>query len=86
MAIGAQLRQYAGRRLTRRIYRSVPWIGGAVALVAVGRAMRRKGMIGGAVDTMLDFTPFVGVAKNLAEAARGRDFIPDRSAASRASR
>jgi hypothetical protein len=43
-------------------------------------------MIGGAVDTMLDFTPFVGVAKNLAEAARGRDFIPDRSAASPPSR
>jgi hypothetical protein len=26
----------------------------------------------------LDFIPFVGGAKNLAEAARGRDFIRDR--------
>ena len=79
MGIRHQLSQYAQRRMTRRLYRSVPWIGGFIALVTIGRAMRRKGFVGGAVDTVLDFIPFVGAAKNMAEVTRGRDFIPDRS-------
>ena len=83
MSMGTQLRQYAGRRMTRRLYRSVPWIGGALALLTLGRAMRRKGILGGTVDTALDFIPFVGMAKNLAEVGRGRDFIPDRLKAPR---
>jgi hypothetical protein len=82
MGIGNQLSQYAQRRMTRRLYRSVPWIGGFIALVTIGRAIRRKGFLGGAADTVLDFIPFVGAAKNMAEATRGRDFIPDRAPAS----
>jgi hypothetical protein len=78
MGIGRQLRQYAGRRITRRLYRSMPWIGGMLALVTLGQAVRRKGLIGGTVNTALDFIPFVGGVKNLAEAGRGRDFIPDK--------
>jgi hypothetical protein len=64
--------------MTRRLYRAVPWIGGLFALVTLGRAVRRKGFFGGTADTLLDFVPFVGAAKNMAEAGRGRDFIPDR--------
>jgi hypothetical protein len=78
MGVTKQLNQYATRRLTRRLYRSMPWIGGALALLTLGRAVRRKGLLGGTVHTILDFVPFVGVAKNLAEAARGRDFIRDK--------
>jgi hypothetical protein len=78
MAMSKQLSRYAGRKLTRRLTRAVPWIGGAIALVTLGSAIRRKGFVGGTVHTALDFIPFVGGAKNLAEAARGRDFIPDR--------
>src|SRR5688572_24468856 len=78
MPITRQVSQYASRRLTRRLYRSMPWIGGLVALVTIGRAIRRKGFLGGTIDTALDFIPFVGGAKNMAEAARGRDFIRDR--------
>jgi len=29
MAIGTRIRQYAGRRLARRLSRSIPWIGGS---------------------------------------------------------
>jgi hypothetical protein len=83
MGIRNQLSQYAQRRMTRRLYRSVPWIGGFIALVTIGRAMRRKGFLGGAVDTVLDFIPFVGAAKNMAEISRGRDFIPDRATPAR---
>jgi hypothetical protein len=78
MAITTQLTQYAGRRLTRRLYRSMPWIGGLLALATIGSAIRRKGIVGGTIDTALDFTPFVGGAKNLVEAGRGRDFIRDK--------
>jgi hypothetical protein len=50
--------------------------------------MRRKGFFRGALDTGLNALPFVGAAKNVAEIARGRDFIADRhrSAAGRPSR
>jgi hypothetical protein len=75
-----QLRQYATRRATKRLYRAMPWVGGLVALATVGAAIRRKGLLGGTVNTVLDFIPFVGGAKNLAEAARGRDFIKDKPA------
>ena len=51
---------------------------GFVALVTVGQAIRRKGALGGSVDTALDFIPWVGGVKNAAEAVRGRDFIRDR--------
>ena len=73
-----QLSRYAGRKMTRRLARAVPWVGAAVALVALGSAIRRKGFVGGTVHTALDSIPFVGGAKNLVEFARGRDFIPDR--------
>ena len=77
--VARQVRQYAGRKLTRRLVRAVPWLGGVVALVTVGAAIRRKGFLGGTVDTALDMIPFVGGAKNLVEAGRGRDFIRDKA-------
>jgi hypothetical protein len=83
MAATKLLRQYATRTATRRLTRAIPWIGGAIALVTLGSAIRRKGFLGGTVHTGLDFIPFVGAAKNLAEAVRGRDFIPDRPAVGR---
>jgi hypothetical protein len=78
MTMTRQLQQYAGRRLARRLFRAAPWIGSVVAIATLGAAIRRKGLLGGTVDTALDFIPFLGGAKNLAEAARGRDFIRDK--------
>jgi hypothetical protein len=59
----------------------MPWIGGVVAVAAVGTAIRRKGLFGGTLDTALDATPVIGAVKNAFEAIRGRDFIKDRSVA-----
>jgi hypothetical protein len=73
-----QLKQHASRRITRRLYRSMPLIGSVVAIATLGLAMRRKGALRGIADTVLDFIPFVGGAKNLAEIRRGRDFFPDK--------
>ena len=73
-----QLRWYAGRRVTRRLVRAVPWIGGIIALATLRSAIRRKGFVGGSLHTALDMIPYVGSVKNLAEAGRGRDFIRDK--------
>ena len=78
MGMGRQIGQFATRRATRRLIRAIPWLGAAIALVTLGSAIRRKGWVGGALDTALDFTPVVGTMKNMAEVGRGRDFIRDR--------
>ncbi|MEO5739642.1 MAG: hypothetical protein ABIS29_03500 [Vicinamibacterales bacterium] len=73
-----QIQQFAARRTTRKLTRAVPWLGAVVALLTLGSAIRRKGWVGGALDTVLDFTPVVGSMKNMCEVGRGRDFIRDR--------
>jgi hypothetical protein len=72
------LKRYGTRKLTQRISRSIPWVGAVVAIAALSGAIRRKGLFGGVVHTALDAIPFVGAAKNIIEAGRGRDFISDR--------
>jgi hypothetical protein len=79
MGITRQIGQYGQRKIARRMLRSAPWLGAVVALATLGATMRRKGAVGGVVDTALDFVPFVGGLKNAAEAMRGRDFIRDRT-------
>jgi hypothetical protein len=79
MGVGRQIQQYAARRVTRKLTRAVPWLGAVIALATLGAAIRRKGWLGGTVDTALDFTPVVGTIKNMAEVGRGRDFIRDRA-------
>ena len=78
MSFSKQLMQYGQRRATRKLFRAAPWIGGLVALATLGAAIRRKGAVRGTLDTTLDFIPFVGAVKNIAEAVRGRDLIADR--------
>jgi hypothetical protein len=80
MSTSQQVTQFATRRLARRLSRSVPFVGSLIAAFTLAGAIRRKGVLGGAVDTLLDFTPFVGAVKNVMEVRRGRDFIRDRTA------
>ena len=70
--------KYGQRRLLSRATRSVPWIGTALALLTIGSAIRRKGILRGTLDCALNATPFVGAIKNTAEIVRGRDFFADR--------
>jgi hypothetical protein len=81
MAIQQQALKYGQRRLMRRVGRSLPWIGTAVALFTIGSAIRRKGLFGGTLDSAINAIPFVGGMKNAAEVVRGRDFIRDRAKA-----
>jgi hypothetical protein len=81
MGVPKQVAQYASGRLIRRLVRSTPWLGAAVAIATIGTAMRRKGAFGGVIDTALDATPGLGAVKNVFEAIRGRDFIRDKTIA-----
>jgi len=78
MGMTKQLVQYGRAKVTKRLIRAAPWIGGIFALATLGSAISRKGVLRGALDTVLDFIPVVGGVKNAAEVARGRDLIPDR--------
>ena len=78
MTMRGQAVQYAQRRITRKLMRAIPFLGAVVALATLGAAIRRKGLVGGSLDTALDFIPGVGGVKNAAEIVRGRDLIADR--------
>ncbi len=78
MATSEKVVRWGGARLSRRVSRSVPLIGTAIALATVAATMKRKGVFRGIMETGLNAIPFVGAAKNTVELVRGRDFIPDR--------
>jgi hypothetical protein len=64
-----------------RVQRLIPWVGVAIAVLAFASAVRRKGLVGGTLDTALNAMPVVGTLKSVAERVRGREFIRDRSLA-----
>ena len=70
--------RYGKKRLARKMMRAIPYLGGLVAIITVGTAVRRKGLVRGVAHSALDAVPFVGSIKNAAEAVRGRDFFRDR--------
>jgi hypothetical protein len=78
MGIGQKLTRWGGARLSRRLRRSIPVLGTAIAVATIVSTVRRKGVVGGSLDTGLNATPFVGALKNAVEIFRGRDFFPDR--------
>jgi hypothetical protein len=78
MANSRPITTYAGKKLARRLSRSIPYIGAVIALATLTSAIRRKGFVRGLIHSGLDAIPFVGGAKNVAEVVRGRDFLPDR--------
>lgn len=80
MSMSHRLARWGGARLSRRLGRSLPWIGGLVALGTIAATVRRKGLVGGTFDTGLNAIPLVGAAKNVIEVARRKDFFPDRPA------
>ena len=78
MTMTNRLTRWGGARLSRRVSRSIPILGAAIAAATIVATIRRKGVISGALDTGLNALPGVGAAKNVIEIARGRDFFPDR--------
>ena len=69
--------QAGSARVAVKAAKTIPIIGTAVAISLVGYEIRKKGLIKGLVNTALDATPFVGVAKNAIELVTG-DWLPDK--------
>ena len=69
--------RWAALKIVRRVGKAIPFIGGLVAVGFLAHAVKRKGMVGGVVDTTLDAIPFVGLVKNGIEIFTD-DLIPDR--------
>ncbi len=69
-----------GWRLARRVAKSIPYAGTAMAIGLVGYDIKSKGMVGGIINSGLDAIPLVGTAKNVVEFFTG-DLIPDKTAA-----
>ena len=78
MTVQQQARRIGQRRLSRSFSRALPWIGTAIALIALSSRIRRKGVVRGTADTALNALPVVGTLKNLTEMVRGREFFPDK--------
>jgi hypothetical protein len=72
-----RLARWGGARLSRRLARSIPFVGALVAVATLRSTIQRKGFVGGLADTGLNSVPFVGAAKNAVELVRQRDFFPD---------
>jgi hypothetical protein len=76
MAMSRRTRSVA-LTLVRRVGKSIPVVGTLVAIGFLAYSVRRKGVVGGVVDTTLDAIPFVGLVKNTVEFFTD-DLIPDR--------
>lgn len=75
---GSAAGRWAGLRVARRAGRSVPLIGAAVTVYLLRETIRRKGFVGGLLDTGLNALPIVGALKSGLEVFRNRDFFPDK--------
>ena len=75
--ITRKLAHAGGWQIAKRIAKTIPFGGTAVAVLLVGTDIRNKGVFPGLVNSGIDAIPFVGLAKNAVELFRG-DFIPDK--------
>jgi hypothetical protein len=82
VALG-KVTRWGGARLSRRLVRSIPFLGAVVVFATVASTVRRKGAFGGLADTGLNAIPYIGALKNLVEFVRGEDFFPDRRRSAR---
>lgn len=69
-----------GWQVAKRVAKTIPFGGTAVAIALVGTDIKNKGVIKGIVNSGIDAIPVIGLAKNAVELVRG-DFIPDKKKA-----
>lgn len=63
--------------VAKRVAKSLPYIGTAMAIGMVGFDIKKKGVVKGILNSGLDAIPFVGTGKNVIEYFTG-DFFPDK--------
>ena len=64
-------------RLAKKLIKPLPVVGTVLALGLAGLAIKKKGLLRGAIHVGLDATPVLGTAKNVVEIFTG-DLIPDK--------
>lgn len=67
-----------GWSIAKRVAKSIPYVGSAMAIGLVGYDIKRKGVVKGILNSGLDAIPFVGLGKNAIEFFTG-DLLPDKS-------
>lgn len=68
-----------GWQVAKRVAKSVPYLGGIMALGMVGYDIKKKGVVKGVINSGLDAIPFVGTGKNIIEFFTG-DLLSDKEA------
>ena len=66
-----------GWTVAKRVAKSIPYVGTAMAIGLIGYDIRRKGVVKGVLNAGLDAIPFVGLGKNAIEFFTG-DLLPDK--------
>ncbi|MBA3601566.1 MAG: hypothetical protein H0W45_10095 [Acidobacteria bacterium] len=67
-----------GWTVAKRVAKSIPYVGTAMAIGLVGYDIRRKGVVKGVLNAGLDAIPFVGLGKNVVEFFTG-DLLSDKN-------
>lgn len=67
-----------GWTVAKRVAKSIPYVGTAMAIGLVGYDIKRKGVVKGVLNAGLDAIPFVGLGKNVVEFFTG-DLLPDKN-------
>ena len=68
-----------GWTIAKRVAKSIPYLGSAMAIGLVGYDIKRKGVVKGVLNSGLDAIPFVGLGKNAIEFFTG-DLLADKDA------
>ena len=68
-----------GWTIAKRVAKSIPYLGSAMAIGLVGYDIKRKGVVKGVLNSGLDAIPFVGLGKNAIEFFTG-DLLSDKDA------
>ena len=69
--------EVGGWTITKRVAKSIPYVGTAFAIGLVGYDIKKKGFVKGVINSGLDAIPFVGLGKNTIEFFTG-DWLPDK--------
>lgn len=75
--IKRKLLHAGGWQIAKRVAKSIPLGGTAVAIVLVGSDIKNKGVVKGLINSGIDAIPLVGLGKNAIELFTG-DFISDK--------
>ncbi len=67
-----------GWKLAKRVAKSIPYVGTAMAIGLVGYDIKKKGVVKGVLNAGIDAIPFVGAGKNIVEFFTG-DLLPDKT-------